>query len=236
VERVADLEPECVPRTEPTRRHTSRQDVVPERRRVVVGAAQLDALLAGVPGARDHDLDPVELTHRVRERQRVVDAQPLERPRALHRDQAVLVGGVAYLAAVRLAIPEPGEDGLAVRRVDDEIELPVREPVRDEIVDDPARLVREQRVLRTSVCEPVDVVREHRLQEGLRARPVHVDLSHVRHVEGAGVGADRFVLGDHALVLNRHLVARERHHARTKRDVALEERRPLQRRFHGQRL
>jgi hypothetical protein len=167
---------------------------------------------------------------------RVGETEPLERPRALHRDQPVLVGGVAHLAAVRLTVLEPRVHGLAVRRVDDEIELSVGEPVRDEVVDDAAGRVREQRVLGASVHEPVDVVREHRLQKGLGARPVHVDLAHVRDVEGAGVRPDRLVLGDDSLVLDGHLVARERHHARTQRNVALEERRPLQRRLHGTRL
>ena len=110
------------------------------------------------------------------------------------------------------------------------------EAVRDEVVDDPARLVREQRVLRLAVFEPVDVVREHRLQELLRGRAVDVDLAHVRDVERSRVGSNGPVLGDDALVLDGHLVAGEGHHARTERDVALVERRAQERRFHGPRL
>ena len=48
--------------------------------------------------------------------------------------------------------------------------------------------------------------------------------------------ANRLVLLDDALVLDGHLVAGEGHHARAERDVALEERRALQRRFHEPRL
>ena len=110
------------------------------------------------------------------------------------------------------------------------------EAIRDEVVDDPARLVGEQRVLRLTVCEPVDVVREHGLQELLRGRAVDVDLAHVRDVERAGVGSNRLVLGDDALVLDGHLVAGEGNHARAERDVALVERRAQERRFHGKRL
>ena len=84
--------------------------------------------------------------------------------------------------------------------------------------------------------EPVDVVREHRLQELLRRRAVDVDLAHVRDVEDAGVGANRLVLGDDALVLDGHLVAGEGHHPRAERDVALVERRAQERRVHGPRL
>ena len=67
-------------------------------------------------------------------------------------------------------------------------------------------------------------------------RAVDVDLAHVRDVECAGVGPDRLVLRDHALVLHGHLVAGERHHARTERDVARIQRRAQERRFHGHRL
>ena len=44
--------------------------------------------------------------------------------------------------------------------------------------------------------------------------------------------ADGAVLGDDAVVLHRHLPARERNHPRPERDVALEERRALKRLRH----
>ena len=179
---------------------------------------------------------PVELAHRVGERRGVGKSEPLERARALDGDEAVLVGRVAHLAATRLALLQPVVDSCAIRGVDDEIELAVPEAVRDEVVDDPARLVREQRVLRVAVRELVDVVREHRLQECLRRRPVDVDLAHVRDVEGAGVRPDGLVLRDDTLVLDGHLVAGERHHARAELDVARVEGRTQERRFHGHRL
>ena len=179
---------------------------------------------------------PSSSTHRVGERRRVREAETLERARPLYRHEAVLVRGVAHLAATRLALLQPVVDRGAIRRVDDEIELAVREAVGDEVVDDATDLVRQQGVLRLSVAELVDVVREHRLQERLRRRPVDVDLSHVRDVERPRVGADCFVLGDHALVLHRHLVAGEGHHARAERDVARIQRRAQERRFHGTRL
>ena len=43
-----------------------------------------------------------------------------------------------------------------------------------------------------------------------RRRALDLDLAHVRDVEDAGVGPHRPVLGDHALVLHRHLPAGER--------------------------
>ena len=170
------------------------------------------------------------------ERRSIGQAEPLERARSLDGHEAVLVGRVAHLTSARLALLQPGVDGGAIRRVDHEIELPVGKAVRDEVVDDPARLVREERVLRVAVGQLVDVVREDGLQEGLSRRAVDVDLPHVRDVECAGVAPDGLVLGDHALVLHGHLVTRERHHARTERDVARIQRRAQERRFHHARL
>ena len=63
VQRVADLETERVARTEATRRDAAHEDRIPESPDVVLGAAELDAHLAGVARARDHHLDPVELAH-----------------------------------------------------------------------------------------------------------------------------------------------------------------------------
>ena len=55
-----------------------------------------------------------------------------------------------------------------------------------------------------------------------RGRAFDLDLAHVRDVEDTGARAHRPVLGDHALVLNGHLPAGERHQASTERDVAFE--------------
>ena len=68
VQRVADLEPQRVARAEPARLGAARDDRVPERRRVLRRAQQLDAALARVAGAVDHHLDAVDLAHRPRER------------------------------------------------------------------------------------------------------------------------------------------------------------------------
>ena len=158
-----------------------------------------------------------------------LEAEPLERARALHGEQRVVVRDVAHVGAAQLALLQPVEDGLAFDAFAT-IEVAVLvEPVDDQVVDDPAVLVREQRVLRVAGLELVDVVRERRLQQVARRRPFDLDLAHVRDVEDAGVGAHRPVLRDHALVLHGHLPAGERDHARAERDVAVVERRPAQR-------
>ena len=62
----------------------------------------------------------------------------------------------------------------------------------------------------------------------MRARPLDVELAHVRDVEDAAVAPDGAVLLDHALVLHRHLPAGEGNEARAGRDMALVERRALE--------
>ncbi len=59
----------------------------------------------------------------------------------------------------------------------------------------------------------------------MRARPLDLELAHVRDVEDAAVRAHGAVLRDHALVLDRHLPAGEGHHPRAGGDVAVVERR-----------
>ena len=160
VQRVADLQAQRVARTEPAGDGAAGDDRVPERDRVLGRAHQLDTLLARVAGAVDHHLDPVHLAHRVRERLRLGKAQALDRPRALDGEQRVLVGGVAHLGAADLVLLHPRVGRVAVARVDDD-EIVVRvDPVGDQVVDDPAVLVREQRVLRLAVADLVEVVRQ----------------------------------------------------------------------------
>ena len=223
VQRVADLEPQRVARAEAARRDAAGEDRVPQRRRVLGHAGELDPLLAGVAGAVDHHLDAVDPPHLPGERLAALQAEPLERARALHGEQRVVVGDVAHVRAAQLVLDEPVEVGLAVRGVDDE-QVPVRvEAVGDQVVDDAAVVVREQRVLRVAGLELRDVVREQLLEELPRLRPLDLELAHVRDVEDAGVGPDRLVLGDHALVLHRHLPAGERHEPRAGFDVLLVE-------------
>ena len=92
----------------------------------------------------------------------------------------------------------------------------------------PPRVVRQQRVLGLAVGEPREVVREQALQELELRRALDVELAHVRDVEDAAVAPDGEMLGDHALVLDGHLPAGERHHAGAEGDVAIVQRRASQ--------
>ena len=235
VERVADLEAERVARAEPARRRAARENGVPERRRVLGHGHQLDTLLARVAGAVDHYLDPVELAHLERERRRLGQTEALERARPLHRKQRIVVGHVTDVGAPVLAILDPLEVALPVRGVDDQEVAAGLDPIDDQVVDDAARLVRQQGVLRPADLDLVDVVREQRLEQFPGGRPLDVELPHVRHVEHAAVLADGAMLRDDALVLDRHLPSGEGHHPGARRDVALVERCPQQR-LHARRM
>ena len=189
---------------------------------------QLAALLAGVAGAVDHALDTVDLPFGKGELGRRRQAQALDCPRALHGQQRILVGDVADVGAWNLAFPQPSKICLAIGRIDDEEIAEVVEPIDDQVVDDPAAVVRQERVLRLPGLQLDEVVRQRRLQQLGRARPLDLELAHVRDVEDPGVTAHGLVLPDHPCVLNRHLPARKRNEPSAERDVAIVKRGPEQ--------
>ena len=107
------------------------------------------------------------------------------------------------------------------------------EPVDDQVVDDPAGLGREQRVLGLPAAtlsmsfESVDCRRSRAVGPSTSISPM------CETSKTPGVGANRPVLGDDALVLHGHLPAGERHHPRARGDVPLVERRAAKRLHRG---
>src|SRR5918911_1103500 len=116
------------------------------------------------------------------------ETQPLDRPRPLNGEQRVLVGDVADVRPAELPLLQPLVVGPPVRRVHDQQEAIRLELVDDQVVDDPAALVREERVLRLADADPVEVVGEEALEELPGARAFDLELAHVGHVEDAAVG------------------------------------------------
>ena len=114
----------------------------------------------------------------------------------------------------------------AVARVDDE-QVAALAAVGDEVVDDAAVLIREQRVLGLARREAVEVVGEHALQEVVRRGAGDQHLPHVRDVEDAGGGAHRAHLVDHARVLDGHLPTGEGDEAPARFRVAVVQRSAL---------
>jgi hypothetical protein len=118
---------------------------------------------------------------------------------------------------------EPGQVLLVVRRVRDREEAAPAfvEAVGEEVVEDAAVGLAQDRVLRAVRGDLGDVVGEDPLQEGLGVLARGADLAHVGDVEEAGLGADGHVLLADALVLHGHLPSRERDQLGTERGVAV---------------
>ena len=162
--------------------------------------------------------------------ERTVDQR--QRRRALKREHRGLVALVDQRRAVREALEQVLEITCAVRGVDHQ-QVAAGLPVGDQVVDDPPRLVRQQRVLRLAGCDLVEIVRQQALQVGVRVPAEHRIASHVRDVEDANATPHGPVLLDHASVLDGHRPAGERHHARPEGNMARVQRRLPQGRGHG---
>ncbi len=127
---------------------------------------------------------------------------------------------MSSIVALPRAVEERGfaqrvDERLGVRRVGHHQEVTGRGPPHDDVVDDVGVVVVEQvRVLRPARRDAVEIVGERPLQRGERARAAHVHRAEVRHVEDDRALAARPVLLEHAGVLDGHLPAAERHHAR----------------------
>ncbi len=136
------------------------------------------------------------------------------RPRGLI-DELEFGGGVGT---------QPREVDLVVGRVGDDQILDVTGVVHDQVIDDVAVFIEHERVLgMAEFRDPGQIVREHPLQEVEGAETEDPELRHVPDVEHPRRAADRPVFLDDAGVLDRHLPARERHHARAQRDVLIVE-------------
>src|SRR5213596_2374152 len=89
------------------------------------------------------------------------------------------------------------------------------------VVDDRAALVGEEPVARLTHGKAGDVARDKAIERGTGAAALEEELAHVREIEEAGATAYRAVLRHDALVLDRHLVAGERHHLRPELSMPL---------------
>ena len=211
------------------------EQMVPNRWDGIGGSDNFEPVLSRVARPVHHAVDAVDRLLGEREGSGVRQTEPLDRTGALHREQRVFLGDVAHVRTGDLPFLQPFEVGAPVRGVDDQQVPEVVEPVHDEVVDDPAVLVRQERVLRLARADPLDIVRQRRLEKLRRARTFDLELSHVRHVEDAAIGAHRLVLRDDALVLDGHLPAGEGNHPRAELDVGIVKRRALQRLSHAPR-
>ena len=156
--------------------------------------------------------------------------------RPLQGEERAVAGGNEGHAG-RQVLLDPGEVEALPRRVDDEIEravVVIADGPRDhQVVDDAAVGVGELRIADTPGLQPENVAGNEALERRRRRRVVgsaQEGLAHVGDVEKAGLLPRMKVLGqDAGGILDRHLVAGERHHARAAGDMESVQRRSMQR-------
>src|SRR6266851_3957140 len=200
VQRETRLEPERVAGPQADRLQAlglaGLEQRVPHARRVGARDEDLEAVLAGIPGARDRRHRAGHLRRGHTEGDDVVDvhrgdaAQDLRRARTLRRDERGL-----HREAV-------GCDA-----------------VDDDVVDDRPALVRQQTVASVTDLETRDVARDQAVEGGEGARALEEELAHMREIEEPRRAADRAMLRDDTGVLDGHLPSRERDHLRAERAV-----------------
>ena len=191
VQRVADLEPQRVPRAQAARRRAGGQQAVPERSGVLGLADQLDAGLAGVSGAGNDRRHAAHLGAREAERRQLRQLDQRQRGRALQREHRQLGRPVVHRHVGRQALGQPGVVGVGAAGVDDQQQVVVGEPVDDQVVHGAARVLEQQRVLGVARADPVEIVGQRGLREPDRPRAAQLELAHVRDVEDARMAAHR---------------------------------------------
>ena len=238
VEAEPGFEAQRVARAEPDR-HDLRlaQQPLGDSGRLLGRHRDLEPVLAGIAGAGDaaqragdrhlggahkrHALNPRREPRQHRGRRRALQCQERALELRLDRDRAIEI------------CLQMREIGLLARRVDDEhqaIASFLGDARRHQIVEDAAPVVQQQRVAHLPRHQRLQIARDQRLQRARRLGAAQPDLTHMRDIEEAGLGARVQVLGDDAGgVLHRHLVAGERHHFGAARAVQLIQGRATQR-------
>src|SRR5439155_9821244 len=207
-----------------------REQSVPDFGGVGVCHEHLEAVFARVPGARHGRASPGHASLRNPERwershvsvglggEYREGARPLDRDER-RADRAIVQRDV--FAEMREEMRAVLRD---VRGIDYNHVFGVADPVDDDVVDDRPAFVGDETVARLAHIETGDVARHEAVERGARGATLEEELAHVREIEEAGAAADRAMLRDDALVLDRHLVAREGHHLRPELLMLVEQR------------
>ena len=109
---------------------------------------------------------------------------------------------------------QPCEIFVCARRIHHQQKFRVADSICDQVVNDPAAFVQQERVLPLADLQLVDVVGQHRVQPAARVASIDDQLTHVRNVEHPDVVSHGLMFFHDAGVLNRHQPAGERHHLR----------------------
>lgn len=200
VQRHARLQAQGVPAGQTTGDESDGRTRVGQRLPHLLGVArrheQLEAVLAGVSGARDEGGDTGDRAGQARVVLQAVEigvGEGLQNPRrlgALDGDQRV---GVPVVADDRVEavgpLDEGVEDDLCVACVGHHQVFGLGQPVDDQVVEDAAVGPADHRVAGAAHGDGPDVADQRVVEEGGGLRPRHGDLAHVGEVEETGLRA-----------------------------------------------
>ena len=101
-------------------------------------------------------------------------------------------------------ILQPCKIFIRASRVHDEQILLLVDAIYNQVINDPAAVIEQKRVLTHADVELVDVVGQHAIEPIARTGAVHDELAHVRNVEDADIVPHCLMFLDDAGVLHRH--------------------------------
>ena len=109
---------------------------------------------------------------------------------------------------------QPCKIFIRTSRVDDEEVLLLVNAIYNQVINDPAAVIKQKRVLTHANVELVDVVGQHPIEPIPPTGAVDDELAHVRNVEDANTVPHRLMFLDDAGVLHRHEPTTERNNFR----------------------
>ena len=225
IERITLLKTQGITRAEPARNGSCRDKPIPPAADLLEGSEEFETLLAGVAGAAEDHLtefaDAIVCRHPAGSGLDLVPEGDGFRP--LDRESpefgAAVVKGHAFAGM--------GEHPFTIlvnaSGVDDEEKALLAGPVGNEVVDDATVFIQEQGVLPLADGERGEVVGEESIEPVQSPGSLDLELAHVGNVEDPHRVSHGLMLGDDALVLDRHFPAGERHDAGAEGEMAVVE-------------
>jgi len=99
---------------------------------------------------------------------------------------------------------QPRKVFIRASRVHDEHILLLVDAICNQVINDPAAVIEQKRVLARANIELVDIITQHAIEPIAPTRAVHDELSHVRNVEDPDIVSHCMMFLDDAGVLHRH--------------------------------
>ena len=221
VQQQARLQPQHIARAQPASGGALVHKQPPYARRFRCRQDDLEAVFAGVAGARQqriHAVDPRLYGGEWADGRNIAGccaAQHRRRLRTLVGNHSGVSGDVsdADIVGLRIQARKPIHHGGGVGGVGYEQKALIAAPIHDAVVYDAARCVAYHIVARPPDTQFGGVDAERAVQQGRRAPAAYVQASHMGHVEQPGVVSHGARLLQNASVLNGHRPAAEWHDA-----------------------